>query len=428
VRPLGARRGGRWAPAAAVLALVLLFGGPAGPSAGSAGSDPSPARADPTPSPIPTALPTPRPSLQPPRISAAAAILVDLDTGQVLYRKRADRPRPVASLTKIMTALVVLEEGNLSDTVVVGRAAASVQPSELGLRAGQRIGVRDLLYGLLMQSANDAAIALAQHVAGSVRAFTARMNAEARALGLRHTRFRGPTGLDDRGYSTARDVATLARAAFARPLFARIVATRFHRIPWPSGRPRRIQNRDVLLWVYRGALGGKTGFTTPAGHCLMAAAERGGVRLLVVVLGAPGPGATRVFTEGATLLDYGFAAFRRVILVARGMDVGVVSVEGKAVPAVAGATLARLVRVDRLGAVGRRLVPDPALTLPVQAGQPVGRVVVTAGGRPVGVVPAVAASSIPGALPPPRARLDPALAGLLRVVAAFLRALAGGFL
>src|SRR5206468_7928393 len=240
-----------------------------------------------------------------------SAVLADLDTGRVLWGTEAEERRPIASITKIMTGLIVIQRTDPSDVVTVSPEAAapaqSAAAAELGLVPGERISIEDLLYALLLQSANDAAVALAEHVAGSVERFVAEMNAEARRLHLADTRFASPNGLDDTGYSSARDLAVLTRAAFQSPLFATIVGTKFHRIPSPSGPPRHIQNRNVLLWLYPGALGVKTGFTTKAGYCLVAAAHLHGQRLVAVVLGEPS--GEDSFSDAASLLDYGFDAF-----------------------------------------------------------------------------------------------------------------------
>ena len=243
-----------------------------------------------SPSPFPATLRTPAPSNQPPSIAARSAVLADLDTGRVLWGKEAEESRPIASITKIMTAVIVIQRSDPTDVVTVGpdveAPSRSAGVSELGLVQGERISVQDLLYALLLQSANDAAVALADHVSGSVEGFVADMNAEAGRLHLRDTRFASPNGLDDTGYSSARDLAALTRAAFESPLFASIVATKFHTIPAPSGSPRMIQNRNVLLWLYPGAVGVKTGFTTPARFCVVAAATRSRPSASLVASGA----------------------------------------------------------------------------------------------------------------------------------------------
>jgi D-alanyl-D-alanine carboxypeptidase (penicillin-binding protein 5/6) len=357
-----------------------------------------------------------------------------LQTGQVLYAKKPDQRRPIASITKVMTALVVLDEATPGEEVVVSAQAASTRASQLGLVAGERISVRQLLYSLLMQSANDAAVALAEHVGGSVTGFAELMNRKAERLGLRHTRFRDPSGLDDGGYSTARDVAAIVRAAYADPLFARITRTKFHRIPSPSGPARRIQNRNILLWLYPGAIGTKTGFTTPAQHCLVAAAERGAVRLVAVALGSRGEDAEGVFSDGGALLNFGYEAFGRTVLVSRGQDLGRVTIEGQTVRAVADGELVKLVPKDRLSGVLRALLPDPGLSLPVVEGQRLGKVLVLVGGKHAGRVVAVARHTVfrrtssPSPPPNPMPSGTDSLVAALRFLAAMLQGLLEAFL
>jgi D-alanyl-D-alanine carboxypeptidase len=268
-----------------------------------------------SPSPFPTALATPPPTLHAPEVGAASAILEDLDTGQVLYARRVDVPRPIASVTKIMTADLTLERLRPRNRVTVSAEAAalggeSVGVSELGLREGEQLTVRQLLDALMLQSANDAAVALADAVSPSTDAFVALMNRTAKRLGLSDTTFFSPNGLDDRGHSTARSLASLTRLAEEQPLFARIVRTKFATIPAPSGlNARRVQNRNVLLWLYPGAIGVKTGYTAAAGYCLVAAAKRHGHRLVTVLL--RDGSSQQTFDDAAALLDYGFNAFHR---------------------------------------------------------------------------------------------------------------------
>lgn len=381
---------------------------------------PTPVGPSASPSPFPTVLDTPRPSLRRPTLHAVSAVLEDLDTGEVLFAKRDRLRRPIASLTKVMTALLVLERGGLGSMVVVSRLAASQPSSSLGLRAGERIRVRDLLTALLLQSSNDAAVALAEHLAGTVERFVSLMNRRAARLGLRDTRFASPNGLDDRGYSTAVDLARLTLAAYDHPEFARLVGTRAAEVPAPRGPPRRLQNRNVLLWLYRGAVGVKTGFTTPAGHCLIAAARRGDRGFLTVVLGLP----DEPFSEGATLLDYGFEAFPRVTVVRRGDPEGRVRVGDWTVQARAGADLEMLLRSGARGTVRIELVPAPGLRLPLAPGQRVGTIRVLAPGRAGRRVPAVAAASVP----PPQPRAVAAPPDLAQIVTALFRAIAGPFL
>ena len=347
-----------------------------------------------SPSPFPTALATPAPSLRPPKVRARAAILEDLDTGEVLFSSHPDDRRPVASLTKLMTALLVLRMERPSDVVTVGPDAAAqgaqvLGVSELGLKAGERISVAHLLYALLLQSANDAAVALADQVSGSVSAFVDDMAKEATRLGLRRTHFLSPNGLDDRGYTTPRDLATISRQDFRIPLFARIARTRFHDIPAPSGPPRRIQNRNVLLWLYPGAIGGKTGYTSAAGYCLMAAARRHGRGVVAVLLREPS--SLDSFEDAAALLDYGFHAFTEKTLVRKGTSLSPVPLGTERIPVAAGAGLRRLIRVNQAREVTRGVEVLPGLVPPIEVGMRIGTVTFSAGDATLGRVPVVVA-------------------------------------
>jgi serine-type D-Ala-D-Ala carboxypeptidase (penicillin-binding protein 5/6) len=364
----------------------------------------------------------------PPALRAPSALLLDRSTGRVLHGKGADLRRPVASLTKVMTALVVLDRvSSPSALVVVSQRAAAQSGSDIGLVAGERLSVRDLLYAALLQSSNDAALALAEHVAGSERAFVELMNRRARELRLTDTHFRSATGLDDRGYSTARQVAALFRVALGRPDFAEIVGTTRWQLPAVAGRPRIVWNRNLLLGTYPGATGGKTGFTTPAGYCLVASAELERRDLVAVVLGGPVP----AFEAASALLDYGFDAFVPVALVNEGAGVGTFELEGHTVRAVAASDAERLVRIDRLDDIELRLTPRPDLTLPIAAREEVGTVELSSSGTVLATVSAVASAELPPPLPPspaPGDRTAEEILEILEVVEAVVEAVAGGFL
>lgn len=400
--------------------LVAATGvGAPGPPAARAQSAPPPTPVPPfgSPSPYPSSLPTPSPSARPPPLGAAAAALVDLDTGDVLFQQRGRARRPIASLTKIMTALLVVERARPGDVVTVTPfAAAQEVGATLGLEPGERVTVRHLLHALMLQSSNDAAAALAEHVAGSVEGFVRLMNQKARALGLRDTSFRSPSGLDDRGYSTALDLARLTAVALDHPLLRRVVATRFHRIPAPSGPARRLQNRNALLWLYRGAFGVKSGYTAAAGFCFVAAAERDGLRLASVVLGSPFEG----FTDSAALLNHGFAAYERRHLVLRGQRFDPVPIESRLVTVEAGGTLTA--RVRRGLEAGLRVLLDAGVALPVEAGDRVGELVVEMGDDEVGRVALLAAETV-GA-DAPAAPSGPLARRVWEAVSAFVAALA----
>lgn len=374
----------------AVVAVFLS----AAPAGAQSVPPPTPVPPSGSPSPFPTALDTPEPGRRPPELAAGSAALVDLDSGQVLFERNADQRRPIASTTKIVTALLVLEAVPPDDVVTVSPNAASQTGATLGLRPGERITVRHLLEGLLLGSANDAAVALAEHVAGSVDAFLDRMNDRMHQLGARDSRFESPNGLDDDGFSTAHDLALLTVEAYRNPAFAEVVSTKVAQIPAPKGPRRTIQNRNALLWLYPDAIGVKTGFTSAAGFCLVGAAEREGLRLVAVVLGAP----VEAFSDTAALLNHGFAAFQRRTVVAAGQSFGSVEVGEARVPAVADVSFVAL--LPRGQEVDTRVAPRPGLSLPIAAGERVGAVIVRAGDERIGRVPLVTPRTVAGAPPP----------------------------
>jgi D-alanyl-D-alanine carboxypeptidase (penicillin-binding protein 5/6) len=238
-----------------------------------------------------------------PGIKAPAAIVIDTGTGAVLYAKRPNMRRPIASTTKIMTAIVAMSRLRPNAIVVVPREATRVADYREGLKAGERVPAWKLYYGLLLVSGNDTAVALAVSAGGTRVHFLRLMNEKARALGLLHTHFRSASGLIDEGnFSTVRDLATLARYAMQKPRFRAIVATKHKRVWWkPPTYAKLYENHNKLLWRYRGADGIKTGWTTEAGPCLVASARRYGIRLIAVVLDSPD-----MYGDTARLLDYGF--------------------------------------------------------------------------------------------------------------------------
>lgn len=242
------------------------------------------------------------PLRKPPR----AGLVVDMEDGRVLWRRGPLEVRPIASLTKIMTALVVVEEARPSEPVRITQAALDYSGSGIGLlKKGRRVRLETLLNGMLLVSGNDAAIALAVHVAGSEQTFVRKMNAHARRWGLRCTRFSDSHGLSPGNRSCARDLAVLARLAMARPRIARIVRRQTAEFPFPiKGRKIYFAGHNPLIrGGYRGALGLKTGFTDEAGRCFVGVARRDGRTLAVVLLDSPNPD-----VQAPKLLDAGFAS------------------------------------------------------------------------------------------------------------------------
>ena len=228
-------------------------------------------------------LPAAPAAFAPLRISAQSAVVIDADSGATLYEKDADTPRLIASTTKIMTGFLVARDCDLDRIITVPPAAEGVEGSSMYLRAGERLSGRELLYGLMLHSGNDAALCLALAYAGSEAAFVEWMNAEAARLGLRHTHFANPHGLDSpENYASARDLAVLTREALRCEAFRRVVGTRQIRL---GG--RSLTNHNRLLWRLDGCVGVKTGYTRAAGRILVSAAEREGQSLICVTLNDP---------------------------------------------------------------------------------------------------------------------------------------------
>ena len=237
-----------------------------------------------------------------PQNSAQSAVLMDADGGEVLYEKHADKTMLIASTTKIMTGLVVLENCDVSEEVIIRPEWTGIEGSSIYLKSGETLTVEELLYGMLLNSGNDAAVALACHTAGSIEAFADMMNERAELLGLVGTSFRNPHGLDENGHmSTARDLAVITAAALENELFSKIVSTKSITI---GG--RSLTNHNKLLWNYEGAVGVKTGYTKSAGRILVSAAERDGLKLICVTISDPDD-----WTDHAALFDWGFQNWRR---------------------------------------------------------------------------------------------------------------------
>ncbi len=244
----------------------------------------------------------------PPGARPRAGILFDIDSGRVLWQRQATRVLPIASLTKLMTALLVVRNAPPDAPVLITREAVAYHGSGVGeLPRGRRVRLETLLYGLLLPSGNDAAIALAQHVSGTLPRFVGLMNATARKLGLGCTRYVSPDGIEDANVSCPADLARLARLVLGQPRLARIVGSRRAIIPFPikGGRLYLYNNNPLLRSRFPGITGMKTGETAAAGHCLVATARRGRLRIGAVLLHSPD-----LAKQSAALLSAGFAAER----------------------------------------------------------------------------------------------------------------------
>ncbi|MFR2466696.1 MAG: D-alanyl-D-alanine carboxypeptidase family protein [Clostridia bacterium] len=243
-------------------------------------------------------------------LNALSAVVMEAESGRILYDKNGSEPRAMASTTKIMTLTVALENGNLSDMVSVSANAAQQPEVNMNLREGETFVLEDLLYALMLQSYNDVAVAVAEHVGGSVENFCAMMTEKAQEIGAKNTCFKTPSGLDAEGHqTTAADLALITAYAVQNETFMKIVGTQSYEIQQNRGNSRSVSlsNKNPLLTAYPGATGGKTGFTSQAGLCLVGIASRDGVQLISVVLGSGWPPHSQYrIADTKKLLDYGF--------------------------------------------------------------------------------------------------------------------------
>ncbi len=252
-------------------------------------------------------------------ISAEHAIVLDAQTGRVLYEKYADERSLIASTTKIMTALIVCEQCNVLDRMRIPKEAVGIEGSSMYLQEGEVLTIQELLYGLMLRSGNDAAVALAIYCGGTVEGFAELMNDKASALGLTGTHFENPNGLDSpEHYSTARDLAVLSAYAMRNPIFRKTVSTKAVTVG-----NRSLRNHNKLLWQLEGADGVKTGFTKAAGRILVSSATRQGRRLIAVTINAPSD-----WTDHTCLLNDGFSRYSIQSIVDDGTVLGTAEIAG----------------------------------------------------------------------------------------------------
>lgn len=332
----------------------------------------------------------------PPSIEAASAVLMDVETGMVLFQKDMHQSRPVASTTKVMTALLTLENCNLEDNVIVTPDSVGVTGSSLYLKAGDLMRVDDLLAGLLLKSANDAALVIAKHVSGSVAAFADRMNERARELGATHTHFVNPHGLHDPDhYSSAYDLALITREALKHPRFRELVGSRLAEILVPSepGGTRALRNHNKLLRRAAFVDGVKTGYVSESGHCLVASATKDGWQLVAVILDSP-----KTYDEALSLFEYGFAGFGRQVFASAGDALGRAPVRDgtqPSVPAICRETLVAVTGADLPAQPKLEVTLDGPLLAPIAQGDPVGEVRLLAGSDVLAQATLFAGESVP---------------------------------
>ena len=319
--------------------------------------------------------------------SATSAILMDVNSGRVLYEQNADAKMLIASTTKIMTALVAIREGNLGDVVTINHETTLTEGSSMYLKEGEELTLETLLYGLMLCSGNDAAVAIAGHVGGSQAGFVALMNETARELGMEHSSFANPNGLDhENHYSTARDMARLACAAVQNETLVRIASTRT-----VTAGGRTMTNHNKLLSYVEGCIGLKTGYTRAAGRTLVSCAERDGQRLVAVTLQDGND-----WADHQALFEYGFSAYparREAVL---GRTIGTADVQGGlsgTVPLAAASSFSWPVGAgERLET---RIELSKPLTAPVLSGTVAGQAVFTLDGAEIGRVDLLCEKTVP---------------------------------
>jgi len=331
----------------------------------------------------------------PPAIDSPSAILVNMNTGKVLYERKAHLRRPMASTTKIMTAILIFENMDLATPVTVSQKAAATVEPKVWLREGDVLTVEELLYALLVRSANSAAVALAEACAGSVEAFVSLMNEKAALLGMKDTHFVNPNGLDAAGqYSTASDMAVVGCYAMKEERLRKIVGTETYSLSL-DGRaaPIVFENTNKLLQQASWVTGIKTGLTPKADQCLVASGTRDGVSVVSVILGQPSSNVC--WRESKALLEYGFAQYRHLAFLREGAVVAEAAapyeLDGRVQLVTDGAVEIDLYKDDE---VTTSISVDRPLVLPVTTGETFGRVVMTVGGQPVGSVDLVATRSV----------------------------------
>ncbi|MFA5383316.1 MAG: D-alanyl-D-alanine carboxypeptidase family protein [Eubacteriales bacterium] len=331
-------------------------------------------------------------AIKEPDTKAEAVVLMDAGNGQVLYQKNMSRHMFPASTTKILTAAIALERGNLSDKVTVVREACLLDGSRIGLQEGEELTLEDLLYALIMASANDAADSIAVHLSGSIASFADLMNKKARSVGALDSNFINPHGLTDPGhYTTAYDLALITRYAMQNPVFREIVGTRVKKISRPDadrsiGPPQEdLWNHNRFLSRYQGAIGVKTGYTAEAGQCLVAAAEKDGRELITVLLNDQG---SVLYEDAGLILDYGFDNFVSDLVVRKMEKVTTVGVSrgiGR-VDVYTGSPFYYCSLNGRKTQIKRSIELYSGIKAPLAAGQEVGQLVLTSEGQEVGRV------------------------------------------
>ena len=336
-------------------------------------------------------------------LTSPAAILAETATGTIIFEKNADERREVASITKLMTALLVMEaidrgDVQLNDSVQVSQNAAAMKGSQALLDANATYSLEDLLRTTIMASANDSAVALSEYLCGSEEAFVARMNARAGELGMSNTHYVNCTGYPQEGqYTTARDVCTLSCEVAKNPLYTKYSSVWIDKLNHPGGRVTDLTNTNRLVRFYQGCDGFKTGSTDAAKYCLAATAEKNGMRLVAIVLGTP-VSQTR-FDEARAMLDYGFANYQRIAIANKGDLLGeTLPIHGGAADTVdlaLGSGLSMLLKNGQQSGLKMELALPEYADAPIAKGDILGTVNVMLNGQVIAKLNCVAATDVP---------------------------------
>lgn len=324
--------------------------------------------------------------------SAASAALIEASSLQMLLAKNPSESLPMASTTKVMTALLTLERCDLDQVIAFPKEAVGVGGSCIYAAAGEKMTIRDLLYGLMLRSGNDAAVALAIHMGGSLEGFANIMNERARLLGLKNSNFVSPNGLDREGHgASAYDLCVISAAALQNPDFREIVSTQYHTIQ-TDRRNIYVKNKNTMLWDYEGCVGVKTGYTSKAGRCLIFAAERDGMLLVGCVLNC-----RPMFETAAEMLDFGFANYEMVKAVSAGTELSrctVVNGEESVLSLAAKSDVVIPLKKGDEMSVEVEISLDKTAAAPIIEGERIGECELLIGGCPVGKTELIAKNSI----------------------------------
>ncbi|KPU28119.1 D-alanyl-D-alanine carboxypeptidase [Caloranaerobacter sp. TR13] len=305
------------------------------------------------------------------QINAKSAILIEVNTGRVLFSYNSNMKLPMASTTKIMTALLAIEYGNLDDLVTIKRSSVGIEGSSIYLKEGESIRLRDLLYGLMLRSGNDAAMSIAEYIGGTSDNFIRLMNKKAREIGAINTNFTNPHGLhDENHYTTAYDLALITREALKKKEFRDIVKSKV----WIANRDKNkyFYNKNKTLWQYKGGDGVKTGYTKKAGRCLVASATRNGMQLVAIVLDD-----YSWFNDCYKLLDYGFSVFKPKVIYNKGQfirNIEVVNGNSKKVPIITNKELIIPLKDNEIKNIRINIELPEKIYAPIEKNQNIGKI------------------------------------------------------